>query len=94
MIHGLISLLYNGLLLGAAGAPRQQTTACLPGTAAAAAANTTAAHHDKTPVRTTDSQQGVCVCVCARRHTHGKSYRAAGADPEALLTADVASKSR
>lgn len=31
MIHGLISLLYNGLLRGAAGAPLQRLTACLPG---------------------------------------------------------------
>lgn len=31
MIHGLISLLYNGLLLGAAGAPLQRMAAWLPG---------------------------------------------------------------
>lgn len=31
MIHGLISLLYNGLLRGAAGAPLQRLTDCLPG---------------------------------------------------------------
>ena len=30
MIHGLISLLYNGLLRGAAGAPLQRLTDCLP----------------------------------------------------------------
>lgn len=29
MIHGLISLLYNGLLRGAAGAPLQRLTDCL-----------------------------------------------------------------
>lgn len=35
MIHGLISLLYNGLLRGAAGAPLQRLTAWLDGWMAA-----------------------------------------------------------
>lgn len=35
MIHGLISLLYNGLLQGVAGAPLQRMPACLPGWLAA-----------------------------------------------------------
>lgn len=47
MIHGLISLLYNGLLLGAAGAPLQRMTAwldgCLARSHSAQAASATAA---------------------------------------------------